>query len=72
MSIVKNIARGPQDLADGRVLAPEEVAENVELTDHERGKVAAGQLLVIHGEGHDQTANVSEPQPRRSRAKKED
>lgn len=68
MSTVKNIDRGPQDLADGRVLAPEQIEHDVELTDHERAKVNAGQLLVLKDPP---SPDPPRPRPRRSRKPKE-
>lgn len=51
MTCIKNISLVPRDLADGRVLAPGEVVEDVELTDHERGQVEGGHLLVVDKQG---------------------
>jgi hypothetical protein len=46
---VKNVASHPVDLRSGRVLAPGEVAEDVELVGSDREAEERGDLAVVNG-----------------------
>lgn len=51
MVSLRNVSNAPRDLADDRVLAPGEQADDVEVTAHEQAGIDAGHLLVIEKAG---------------------
>ncbi len=61
MSGVKNVSRGPVDLSTGRILAPGESAEDVEITEHEQVLIEAGTLLAFDSAGRKRPVSTTTP-----------